>query len=299
MKRAWYMRRNPGMVLVAGLGGLFTIVNPACTQPWAATGAPATSNWRALAVSADGTRLVAAGGGHYYTFNDIPDPIFVSTNAGASWTQTSAPSNFWSEVACSADAANLVAISSRGLIFTSSDMGQTWGPTSAPTNNWTSVASSADGTKLVAVTTPVRASDPANSADDGAIYRSADAGATWTRTSAPSNHWTSVASSADGLRLVASSAPYLHWDGTDWSYIGEGEIYCSADAGATWTRTSAPSNSWSAVASSADGVKLVAATRPWCPLSDGLIYISSDSGVTWTPTTAPSNDWSAVASSAD
>jgi photosystem II stability/assembly factor-like uncharacterized protein len=60
-----------------------------------------------------------------------------------------------------------------------------------------------------------------------------------------------------------------------------------------WMLTSAPNNSWSAVASSADGAHLVAA------IHGGGIYISADSGNTWTPTSAPGNLWTSVASSAD
>ncbi|HKX40849.1 MAG TPA: hypothetical protein VJO99_06810 [Burkholderiaceae bacterium] len=50
---------------------------------------------------------------------------------------------------------------------------------------------------------------------------------------------------------------------------------------------------WYAVASSADGSKLVAVAR-----SGGQIHTSSDSGVTWTPRDA-NRDWQSVASSAD
>jgi photosystem II stability/assembly factor-like uncharacterized protein len=51
---------------------------------------------------------------------------------------------------------------------------------------------------------------------------------------------------------------------------------------------------WEAIASSADGSKLVAVT------SGSSIYYSSDSGMTWTPATTPGNTgWRTVASSAD
>jgi photosystem II stability/assembly factor-like uncharacterized protein len=56
-------------------------------------------------------------------------------------------------------------------------------------------------------------------------------------------NWYSVASSADGTRLVAV-------------VIG-GYIYTSWDSGATWTQRGS-SQSWQSVASSADGTKLVA-----------------------------------------
>jgi Immunoglobulin I-set domain len=70
--------------------------------------------------------------------------------------------------------------------------------------------------------------------------------------------------------------------------------------GQTWTKTAAHSNNWSAVASSADGAKLVAAAR-WDASGNnpGLIYTSADSGKTWMRTSAPSNYWVSLACSAD
>jgi photosystem II stability/assembly factor-like uncharacterized protein len=101
---------------------------------------------------------------------------------------------------------------------------------------------------------------------------------TWTQTGAPSNYWASVASSADGTKLVAAAHP--------------GSIYVSTNSGADWTQTSAPSNYWACVAASADGSKLVA-------VSDGPIYTSTNSGTTWMLANAPNEYWGSVASSAD
>ena len=72
----------------------------------------------------------------------------------------------------------------------------------------------------------------------------------------------------------------------------------------SWLQTSAPITNWYAVASSADGGKLVAVGRGDYSgaISDhtaGPIYTSTDSGVTWTQTSAPIAMWCAVASSAD
>jgi hypothetical protein len=90
-------------------------------------------------------------------------------------------------------------------------------------------------------------------------------------------NWSSVASSADGTKLVA--------------VVNGGLIYLSHDSGATWTPRG--SNwSWSSVASSSDGTKLVAV------VSGGLIYTSTDSGATWTPQ-GSNQAWRSVASSAD
>jgi hypothetical protein len=107
---------------------------------------------------------------------------------------------------------------------------------------------------------------------------------TWTQTSAPSNDWVSVASSADGSKLVAAAGL---------TNGGDGLIYVSTNSGVDGMQTSAPSNSWSAVASSADGTKLVASA------SGDFIYTSTNSGFDWAATSAPSNSWAAVVSSAD
>src|SRR5439155_25629546 len=104
-----------------------------------------------VASSAYGIKLVAAG----FRMGSISFyalPIFTSADSGMTWTQTSAPSNYWSSVASSADATKLVAVSigNSGSIYTSPGSGATWRQTSAPSNWWLSVASSADGSKLVA-----------------------------------------------------------------------------------------------------------------------------------------------------
>src|SRR5689334_20812333 len=83
---------------------------------------------------------------------------------------------------------------------------------------------------------------------------------TWTQTSAPSQDWRGIASSADGSKLAA----------TVWS----GLIYISTNSGATWEPSSAPSQQWAGVASSANGNQLIALSSP------GGIYTSTNSGVT-------------------
>jgi hypothetical protein len=89
--------------------------------------------------------------------------------------------------------------------------------------------------------------------------------------------WTGIASSADGMKMVAC--------------VNNGQIYTSTDCGATWTPRDA-NRAWRSVASSADGVNLVACVRA------GQIYTSTDSGQSWTPRDVNRN-WQSVASSAD
>ena len=102
-------------------------------------------------------------------------------------------------------------------------------------------------------------------------------GESWTARES-NRYWTSVASSADGTRLVAVVA-------------FPGHIYTSTDSGVSWTERD-PIRNWSAVASSADGTRLVAA------VVGAPLYTSTDSGVTWTARDV-NRYWFAVASSAD
>src|SRR5689334_7400378 len=68
-------------------------------------------------------------------------------------------------------------------------------------------------------------------------------GQTWIQTSAPSADWTSIASSADGSKLLAA---------------GNGVIYSSTNSGLTWNPVDLPTTNWSCVACSANGQKLFA-----------------------------------------
>jgi hypothetical protein len=115
----------------------------------------------------------------------------------------------------------------------------------------------------------------------GPIYTSTNSGTTWILNNAPNMHWYSVASSADGNKLVA--------------VVNNGGIYTSTDSGATWTQAAdAPGKLWTSVASSADGTKLAAGN------SIGTIYTSINSGINWTmAANAPSASWWGIAASAD
>jgi hypothetical protein len=124
----------------------------------------------------------------------------------------------------------------------------------------------------------------ASSADGTKLVAAVSGGQIWT-SSDSGNTWTAhagsllwtVASSADGTKLVAAA------DG--------GQIWTSSDSGNTWT-AHASNQSWVSVASSSDGTKLVAV------VSSGQIWTSGDSGTNWTAY-AGGLGWQSVASSAD
>jgi len=156
---------------------------------------------------------------------------------------------------------------------------QTWTQTSAPAKNWLrSLASSADGTRLVA------------GVYGGSIYTSTNSGGTWKATTAPTEDWFGISSSADGSKLVA--APF----GTASTGV---PLYVSINAGVTWTAANSPSTNWWAVACSTDGTKVVATCGPYSGVGTGLVYRSTNSGFTWTKTSAVIPNWFMIGSSAD
>lgn len=116
---------------------------------------------------------------------------------------------------------------------------------------------------------------------------------TWTQTSAQQMEWFSVASSADGTKLVAAAVS----SGSNYDTCA---IFTSTNSGAVWTQMPFPTNNnWVHVASSADGSKLVAAAS--ADSARFPIYLSTNSGATWSSNNAPPSAdwWYSVASSAD
>jgi photosystem II stability/assembly factor-like uncharacterized protein len=109
---------------------------------------------------------------------------------------------------------------------------------------------------------------------------------TWTpSTNAPGGVWWTVASSADGTKLVAA--------------INHGGIFTSTNSGLTWVSNNVPARFWYSVASSADGTRLFAAINTLSTSGTGGIYMSTNGGSTWTPTTAPAylQAWNSIACS--
>jgi photosystem II stability/assembly factor-like uncharacterized protein len=110
-------------------------------------------------------------------------------------------------------------------------------------------------------------------------------GQTWYQSSAAAEVWTSIASSSDGTKMVATS-----------SAVSAGNVWVSGNSGQSWTGTSASGDAsvWQAVASSADGTKLYAAAG-----NGGSLFFSTNSGSTWSPVASSATTWSSIACSAD
>jgi len=110
----------------------------------------------------------------------------------------------------------------------------------------------------------------------------------WVLRTSNGDDWGAVASSADGIKLAATSSVFSTNQG----------VYVSTNSGVTWMRTSAPSTNWSCIALSADAATLVAAVTGLNG-SGGPILLSTNLGVTWSQSDAPEQFWISIASSAD
>lgn len=285
---------------------------------WTRTSA-SSSAWVSVASSADG-RFMVAGPDTSMTpaGQNLSGWLSISRDAGLTWEITDAYGNYdhsgWA-LAASADGSRLFAAQGDTGIYSSGDSGTTWQKTSAPTDRnqtwpvlvWKTLACSADGTKLVAACSAPNLFGP--QVLPGEVYLSADAGTTWTNAHLGTNNWSSVASSADGTRLVAATGGELgkkEIGGAQFWVLNPGPIYLSSDSGTTWTKSGAPDGYWQSVACSADGSRIVAVQgrnedwRFFNPIRiPGGIYVSADFGQTWSATAAPVRLWKSVAMSAD
>ena len=139
-----------------------------------------------------------------------------------------------------------------------------------------------------------------------------------------SDNWQSIASSADGTKLVAATLAkgIFIFSGGTWSSLavnptgaagvassadgsrlvavvsgGSGTIYIYTNSATGWVQPAgSPTGNFQAVSSSADGSRLVAV------INGGLMYASTNSGVTWTSQSVlqgNSQPWYSIASSAN
>jgi uncharacterized protein YjbI with pentapeptide repeats len=242
-----------GTTILAGTIGDYLYISTNSGSTWTQStngivsqGGSGWEYWIGVAVSADGSKLVAvdsqfSNGGYIYVSHDSGATWMAESNYVMDPSSPNGPGTAnWTAVASSADGSKLIAIDNGSLFYTSTNSGLTWHANTNALNSWSCVACSADGTHLIAGTW------------GDFPYTSIDSGATWTALTngIPGDDWYAVASSANGSTLLAGSA-----------YSG---FFLSTNAGVSWAMESngipnSTSWSWSTVATSADGRKLLVA----------------------------------------
>jgi hypothetical protein len=259
-----------GSTVVAANGDISVSINAGANWTLAPE-VEAYHEWKGIAGSSDGTKLVAIEHNGY---------LYTSTDSGTTWTQHKGPGiQDWLSVTSSADGTRLAAGTDGTDIWTSSDSGATWTDrSSAGVGIWQSITSSADGSKLAAV----------DNQPGGDVHTSTDGGVTWTNhTSATGGiNWGTVTATSDGVHIAAIAFG---------DNFNNSTVVISNDGGATWSVSSAGLHEWSSVAYSADGSILIAADD-----RNGDLHVSSDFGADWIDeVSAGARIWISVAASAD
>ena len=251
-----------GNVVVAASGSTLVVSTDGGTTGTNATTIPGSGSYGAVAVSANGSRLLLVRGNQLYTYS------------GGAWNASSSPSFNWSAVASSSDGTNLVAVASGDRVHVSTNSGTTWSAVGVA-RDWEAVTSSADGLKLAAAVY------------NGLIYTTTDGGTNWTSRGSVNRYWTAIASSADGSKLAATEV--------------NGQIYTSDDSGGTWTaRDSA--RAWSSIAMSTDGKILLAGVlggRLYYSDDSGVTWTAKDDVRVWGSVAMAGDGGNAVAAVLD
>ena len=220
---------------------------------WTGSAATCCLNWMSLASSADGSVLLANA-------DNLPQSLFISTDAGLSWWGAANSTSGRKHVAVSGDGHTLAAADEYGFISISLDGGSSWQTTRAPGMpvDWRAIAASHGGELLIV-------------GGQGPTYTSSNLGVDWALTGV-SQCW-DFASSDDGRGLFASCAPGEAW-----------VLYTSVDSGLSWQpRQSLPGMAYgAAIASSASGSTLVASwSGPFEVSGAGALNVSTNGGATW------------------
>jgi len=147
------MAATAGAFAVKG-GSLYLSTNGGVA--WKTAAFPPTDlkyEWRAVALSADGAKILLVGSDSGSSMNG---PVFTSTDTGATWRTDNLPfsSGGWSAAASSADGTRLLIAgnsSARSPMYSSPDSGRTWQRVDVAAQTWYGLTSSADGTKLAGV----------------------------------------------------------------------------------------------------------------------------------------------------
>jgi photosystem II stability/assembly factor-like uncharacterized protein len=204
---------------------------------------------------------------------------FILTNHSANaqtWTLTSAPSNNWTSVACSADGSVIVAASTNE-IDVSTNAGATWQYRNVYDYlGWTSVAASSDGKHLVAALPFYQAYSPYYPPPSNLVFLSTNTGRSWFASGPPTNlYWYAVAASSDGGKLLAAA---ITW--SNYNVYRSGSLFYSPDGGVLWSNCfpNLVSSSWTAATISSNGNVMAAVSSIG---TNEYVFVSTNAAVSW------------------
>lgn len=267
--RSWtdIVMSSDGTKLAAIVSGGYVYTSSDSGVSWSARTGAGTASWVGIGMSADGTRIAVADATR----------VLISSDSGASWNERltmppagggyygydeygnlvyyGTPSETVTSIAVSSNGLKVAAGTSQGNVRISSDGGASW-PTTGYTYTYTSItdiSASSDGSALVAVI-------PYNYA-----YKSNDGGVSWAgQYSLSTANWSDVAISQDGYTMLVSvtngSVGVARGSGTSGGEAGP-LSGGGANSGSTLTGawyTYPGTQTWTSIASSADGQRAVA-----------------------------------------
>lgn len=242
-------------LIMAGVSGnVRTSVDGGAT--WTARTGPGSSSWQDVASSADGTRLVIAGYTSQY--------IWTSANSGVNWTQRSTPGvGPWSNVVCSADGLTIYATSvfANDKFWKSADGGASWvklsNTVALPRTQIHAVACSSDGQTLVVATR-----DLATSPAVVEVWKSTDAGTTWTEMTI---YWESDSIMSNGIEGRSETFDGIAIDGAGvevMAFSGMGRYFVSGSTtGSSTLSENRDGRRWSRVKMARNGTYAIAVTE--------------------------------------
>ncbi len=139
------------------------------------------------------TKIVSSSSGQYLATTSSSSRIYVSSDYGVNWTETSNPVANWSTLGMNSTGQYIISSSSGNSLIISSNYGNgTWTTTSSPQLYWGPICMDLTGQYITAI-----------GADK--IYINSNFGiGTWTQTQAPSKQWYSIASDSTNTYIFAT-----------------------------------------------------------------------------------------------
>jgi DNA-binding beta-propeller fold protein YncE len=254
----------------------------------------ATMDWMGAAMSGDGTKMLISEHGSGAYCNPHCAKAYISQDGGANFAPVAGflPRSITNWLGASSDFTTLAMSCADGNVWTSADSGATW--TARLTNlgnmNWNVVAVSANGQFVAAVVY-----GNSQVSQDGyatGIWLSADAGATWSQKTLPSqisNQGNQLSLSLTGARILACFRGGLTQAGFS------PQLFLSSDSGSSWTDVAGAAGAGAAspyinmACISPDGSTMLASVMlsSGSSIASSYLRVSEDGGATWATRNTP------------